>query len=124
VHELSLCRSVYRIADGARSGRPVRTVHLRVGHLRQVVPATLEHCWSLVVAGTDLAGAALAVEHVPVTLDCAACAARTVLGDDPSLVCAACGSTEVRLRGGEELVVTGLDLAPRPGPGDTSGERD
>ena len=65
MHELSLCASITDIVRDHAAGRPVRRVRVRVGHLRQVVPDTLAHCWDLVVDGTDLDGTALEVEEVP-----------------------------------------------------------
>ena len=55
MHELSLCQSIYGITDRAREGRPVVTVRLRVGALRQVVPETLKYCWGVVTDTTPLA---------------------------------------------------------------------
>jgi hydrogenase nickel incorporation protein HypA/HybF len=109
VHELSLCRSIYRIVDRARGGRPVEVVHLQVGRLRQAVPETLEYCWRLVSDATPLAGSRLEIDHVPVVLDCS-CGARTTVQDDLVLTCASCGGSDVSLHSGEELLVTSVDL--------------
>lgn len=110
MHELSLCRSIYGIADGARRGREVRTIHLRIGQLRQVVPETLSYCWGLVTDETPLSGSVLEIEHLPVTLSCMSCEAETVVGADLMIACGSCGSREVRIVGGEEFLVTTMDL--------------
>lgn len=114
MHELSLCRSIYGIVDGARRERPVTTVHLQVGQLRQVVPQTLEHCWGLVTETTPLAGSVLEIDHVPVRLDCRACGERTTIEHVLVLTCAACGSGDIALHTGEEFMVTSIDLGPAP----------
>lgn len=116
MHELSLCRSIYGIVDRARDGRSVRAVHLQVGQLRQVVPATLEYCWGLVTQDGPLDGATLVIDHVPVLLDCRACGEQTAVDHVLVLTCAACGSGDIAMLTGEELMVTGLDLAIRPTP--------
>ena len=116
MHELSLCRSIYGIVDRAREGRSVRTVYLQVGQLRQVVPDTLTYCWGLVTQETPLDGSDLVVDHVPVQLDCRACGERTVVEHVLVLTCSACGSGDISMLTGEELMVTGLDLAIRPTP--------
>jgi hydrogenase nickel incorporation protein HypA/HybF len=110
MHELSLCRSVFAIADSARDGRAVERVHLRVGQLRQVVPETLEHCWSLLAAETPLEGSRLEIEHVPVELRCAECPAVTSPHERLLLVCGGCGGTRVEVVAGEELIVTAIDV--------------
>ncbi|MEQ6902904.1 hydrogenase maturation nickel metallochaperone HypA [Nocardioides sp. YIM 152588] len=113
MHELSLCQSIQGIVDRARDGRPVATVHLRVGRLRQVVPETLSYCWGLVTEAGPLAGSVLDVDHVPVVLDCRDCGERTTVADALLLTCGACGSGAIRVASGEELLVTSIDLAPR-----------
>lgn len=110
MHELSLCRSLYDIVLRAAAGRSVETVHLQVGRLRQVIPATLVYCWELTCADGPLAGARLEVESLPVVLSCADCAATTEIEHALVLVCAACGSGQVRPIQGEEFMVTTIDV--------------
>lgn len=114
MHELSLCRSIYGIVDRARDAREVRAVHLQVGQLRQVVPQTLEYCWGMVTGDSPLAGSVLDIDHVPVVLDCVTCRARTTVADALVLTCATCAGGDITLHTGEELMVTSIDLAPRP----------
>ncbi|GAA3601065.1 hydrogenase maturation nickel metallochaperone HypA [Marihabitans asiaticum] len=115
MHELSLCQGIVRVVEGARAGREVAAVHLRVGQLRQVVPETLRYCWTLVVESRPgLAGSRLVVDHVPVTLACEGCGASTEVEHVLVLRCAACGSGTVTVTTGEEFEVTTMDLAPAP----------
>lgn len=116
MHELSLCRSIYDIVERARADRPVATVHLQVGQLRQVVPATLEYCWSIVTETTPLAGSALDIDHVPVRLDCRGCGERTTVEHHLVLTCAVCDGGDISLHTGEEFLVTSIDLEPAPAP--------
>lgn len=110
MHELSLCRGIYGIVDGARDGREVQAVHLQVGQLRQVVPATLVYCWEMVTETTPLEGSRLEIDHVPVVLDCTDCGARTMVEHALVLTCSACRSGAISLHTGEEFMVTSLDL--------------
>lgn len=110
MHELSLCRSIFDIADRAREGRAVAVVNMQVGQLRQVVPRTLEYCWGLVTEETALRGSRLSIEHVKVELRCRSCAATTVLADRLVLACSDCGSPDVHVARGEELTVLSMDL--------------
>lgn len=116
MHELSLCQSIVTIVDGAREGRPVRTVRLRIGELRQVVPETLDHCWAVVTEGSPLAGAGLEIERVSVRLRCRACGAETKVADAIVLLCARCASGDVLVLAGEEFLVTSIDVETEPGP--------
>jgi hydrogenase nickel incorporation protein HypA/HybF len=109
VHELSLCRAIVRVASQAADGRPVYRVRVRVGALRQVVPDTLVYCWDLLTKDTELSGSVLDVEAVPAQVNCTACG-RTHTLHELALRCDACDSTDVMVIGGEELLVTTLDL--------------
>ncbi|MFI5953086.1 hydrogenase maturation nickel metallochaperone HypA [Cryptosporangium sp. NPDC051539] len=111
MHELSLCGSIYRIVERAAAGRPVSVVRLQVGQLRQVVPATLSYCWTLVCEATPLAGSVLDIESVPVEARCDACGTSATIRDTLVLVCPACGSAALTLTAGEEFLLTSLDLA-------------
>lgn len=110
MHELSICRSIADVVARHADGRGVRTVHVRIGRLRQIVPDTLVYCWSLVCEQTALDGSRLAVESVPAEIRCRPCDVRRVL-DEPLLLCAACGGTDVEVVAGEEFLVTTLELA-------------
>jgi hydrogenase nickel incorporation protein HypA/HybF len=110
VHELSLCRSILQIADGAREGRAVDVVCLQVGQLRQVVPRTLEHCWTLVTEHTGLRGSRLEIEHVPVALRCGDCGCHTHAVHRLVLTCGGCGSRRVTVTHGEEFMLTTMVL--------------
>lgn len=110
MHELSLCNAIRTIVDRAAEGRPVETVHLRVGRFRQVVPDTLSYCWGLVSADSYLAGSTLAIDHVAIRLACRACGAQTSPEGGLLLVCCDCGSGDVAMVTGEEFLITSLDL--------------
>ena len=112
VHELSICTSLRSIVVDHADGRPVRSVHLDVGHLRQVIPDTLAYSWDIVVADTPLAGSELVINHIPATLVCRECGETTTI-DAPIFRCP-CGSTETDLTSGRELQVTSLELADTP----------
>lgn len=109
MHELSLCAAIASIAEEHADGQPIDEVRVDIGKLRQVVPATLVYCWDVFVSGTALEGSSLCVNHVPARFDCRACG-RTTEIDFPVFRCE-CGSTDVELTGGEELLVTSLELS-------------
>jgi hydrogenase nickel incorporation protein HypA/HybF len=109
MHELALAESVVAIASRHAAGRPVARVELKVGHLRQVVPAALEFAFELVAQGTAVEGAQLVLEAVPAAGRCRRCGTESELPGFP-LACAACGSVDVELLRGEELLVEALEL--------------
>ncbi|GAA0615155.1 hydrogenase maturation nickel metallochaperone HypA [Sporichthya brevicatena] len=110
MHELSLCRSIYGIVEQSAHGRGVGVIHLQVGRMRQVVPDTLKYCWDLVVQSTGLEGSVLEVESMPAVVSCRACGTETHLEDVLMVLCGQCGSTDVAVVGGEQFLLTSIDL--------------
>ena len=109
MHELAIAESVVRIACDHAGGRRVTKVELKVGHLRQVVPDALAFAFELVSQGTAAEGADLVIEAVAAAGRCRACGTETVMSGFP-LQCAGCGSLDVELERGEELLVDALEV--------------
>ncbi|MGH2345706.1 MAG: hydrogenase maturation nickel metallochaperone HypA [Chloroflexota bacterium] len=109
MHELSIAGSVVEIACRNAQGRRISRVRLKVGHLRQIVPASLIFNFELVARGTPAEGAELVLEAVPAIGACAACGAETEQCAFP-LQCQACGTWNPRIVAGDELIVESLEL--------------
>jgi len=110
VHELSLCQAIAGVVNEHAKGRSVQVVRVRVGALRQVVPDTLTFCWNIVRDQADLADAALELEVVPGVVDCRQCGQRHELTSRWSILCPSCNSCDVAVVGGEEFLVTSLEV--------------
>jgi hydrogenase nickel incorporation protein HypA/HybF len=109
MHELSIAEAIAAVAERQAAGRRVFAVEVTVGALRQVVPAALEFAFEVATQGTALEGAALRIETVPASGRCAGCGATTVFARFP-FACGACGSVDVELSGGEELLVESIEV--------------
>ena len=109
MHELSIARAIVAVAERHAGGRRVSRVELRIGHLRQVVPSALRYGFDLVTEGTALDGAELAIEEVPASGRCRSCGAENVMTAFP-FACPECGSREIDLLAGEELLVEAVEV--------------
>jgi hydrogenase nickel incorporation protein HypA/HybF len=109
VHELSIAEAVVKIAMRHANGRRVHRVELKVGHLRQVVPSSLQFAFELLSEGTSLEGAELAIEDVPARGRCRDCGVETTMTAFP-LQCGGCGGMDLEFEAGEELLVDALEL--------------
>ena len=113
MHELSIAESVVRIASRQAAGRQVTKVWMKVGHLRQVVPSALSFSFELVAEGTPVEGAQLEMEEVPVVGECRECGEQSQLESFP-LQCTVCGTSDLEILRGEELLVESLELEEYP----------
>jgi hydrogenase nickel incorporation protein HypA/HybF len=110
VHELSLCEAIAGVVRPHAAGRHVDVVRVRVGALRQVVPESLEFCWSLIRAYEDMPDAELELEVVAAEVACRSCARQSRIDSRWSLSCPECGSTDIAVVSGDEFLVTSLDV--------------
>jgi hydrogenase nickel incorporation protein HypA/HybF len=113
LHELSIADAIVAIACEHAQGRRVTSVEVKIGQLRQVVPDALEFAFGLVVAGTNVEGAALQVEHVAPRVRCARCEIESDVTHFP-LACTVCGTVDVDVVAGDELLVESLELEQEP----------
>jgi hydrogenase nickel incorporation protein HypA/HybF len=113
VHELALADAVVTIVREHARGRRVTAIEVKVGRLRQVVPDALAFAFELVAQGTNVEGARLELEHVPVRVRCRTCAAEGEQREFP-LGCASCGCLDVDVVAGDELLVECVELAEEP----------
>ncbi len=118
MHELSICHGIMEIARSALADLPgpcprVTSVTVRVGRLTAVVPDSLRYCFDLLTPRTDLEGARLVIEEIPVRGRCADCALTFEIVT-LSFTCPACGSGLVELLSGRELQVISLETEEVP----------
>ncbi len=109
MHELSLAQAIVDTTTRHADGRPLKSVTVRIGHLRQVVPDSLQFSWEVLTERGDLQGCALVIEEIPAVVACGECGAMTTL-DMPILSCASCESFDVRLVSGEEFLIVSMDV--------------
>jgi hydrogenase nickel incorporation protein HypA/HybF len=109
VHELSLASAVIDTASRHADGRRVTAVHLRVGHLRQVVPDSLSFYFGHVAQGTPCERARLSLEMVPAQLRCHVCGHGWELAE-VAFRCPACESADVAITAGEEFEVAWINV--------------
>ena len=112
MHEFSIAGGVVDVALAHCDGRRVSVVNMRVGALRQVVPATLATAFELAARGTACEGARLEWELVPARLCCPACA-REWTPMEPDFRCYVCQEAAVVI-GGRELEVESIEVEDRP----------
>ncbi|MGI8459648.1 MAG: hydrogenase maturation nickel metallochaperone HypA [Propionibacteriaceae bacterium] len=108
MHELAIMQSVVDLVVERTAGRPVAAVRLEIGRLSGVVPDAMDFCFELIVAGTPLDGSTLQITETPGRAACRTCGDRFEV-DDLILLCP-CGSADVAVVAGRELLVTSVEM--------------
>jgi hydrogenase nickel incorporation protein HypA/HybF len=113
VHELPVTQSLVEQvgAEAERLGvvGRVAVIHLRLGALTTFVPAAMTFYFEALTKGTELEGVELAIEEVPVAGKCGRCG-ETLTIETPPFLCAACGSPDLEIVSGRELVIESLEV--------------
>jgi hydrogenase nickel incorporation protein HypA/HybF len=108
VHELSIAAGVVDVALSHCGGRRVTAVNVRVGALRQVVPATLLTAFDAATRDTACDGAELHLELISARLSCPTCACEWT-PDEPVFRCQGCHAPAVVLAG-RELEIESIEV--------------
>jgi hydrogenase nickel incorporation protein HypA/HybF len=108
VHELGITRNIVAIVVDAAQGKRVTRVVLEVGRLGGVMADAIAFCFDVVAKGTPLEGAKLDIVEVAGRARCRGCA--TEFGVANLFTACACGSRDVALIRGEELMIKTMDI--------------
>lgn len=115
MHELSYCEGVLEAVERRASGRPVARVGVRIGAVHRVVAAAFQQSFTIAAVGGPAAEAVTELVVVPVHGHCMDCRSDFSAAD-PSPACPSCGSLDVAVDGGDEVVLEWLEYV------DTSAE--
>ena len=109
MHELAITQSVVDAITERTSGARVTLVRLDIGRLSGVVPEAVAFCFELVAEGTPLHAARLEISEPPGRARCHTCSAEFAL--DQLLLLCACGSADVEVLAGRELMIRSVEVA-------------
>jgi hydrogenase nickel incorporation protein HypA/HybF len=119
MHELSLSSAIVETALRHAEGLPVKSVQMRVGRLRQVVPDSLVFYFEIVARDTGCDGATLELELIDALLRCRECSgewdpAPKPAADEEDLLlppmfrCPSCGAGGAEVARGEEFEIESI----------------
>lgn len=117
MHELSIAQAivdeVVAVAARQHSGT-VAVVNVDVGALSGVEPDALDMVFPFASGGTPIAGASLKIRRVPARVQCNSCR-KKVRPEFPFLVCPACGSDNVQVLSGRDMVIRSIEFGKTSG---------
>lgn len=108
MHELGLCTSIVDAVERRAGARPVAHVRVRVGRLHHVHPNAFDQSFTVAAMGTVAEDAVAELVLLPVRARCGACRADWQCPEIPT-ACPTCGSVEIELVGGDELVLESIE---------------
>lgn len=112
MHELSICQSllgeVERVA-AANGAMEVNKITVAVGPLSGVEAPLLVRAFDVARMGSVAEHAELEIEMMPAIVWCKACAVETVVATN-ALLCRQCGTWQVELKSGAELLLQRIEL--------------
>ena len=111
MHELGLCEDIVAAVEQRAAGRPVARVRVRVGRLHHVHPEAFDQSFAMAAAGGVADGADAELVLLPVRARCAGCGTEAE-ADELIAACPSCGSFDLELTGGDELILESLEYAP------------
>jgi len=103
-----MLKQIESIAAQHHAKRVSRVV-LQLGPLSGVESVLLEHAFPIAVAGTIAESAKLQIEQLPIRIKCTQCLAESE-ADINRLLCRQCGSWQVRLISGDEMLLASLEF--------------
>jgi hydrogenase nickel incorporation protein HypA/HybF len=113
MHEMSIVEAlldqVQEEVDRAGCRGRVTKLDLAVGRLSGVCADSLRFAFELLAPGTVAEGAAIDIQEPPAECVCRDCGRRQPI-EDLVIECPACGSGQIALVGGRELVLLTIDV--------------
>ena len=112
MHELSIAQNIIEIVEEnikTIENPKVNSVFLKVGKLSNVLIDSLIFGFDTLIQGTNLEGAKLLVEEIPVKLNCKSCN-KEFETNKFAFRCVYCNNTNLEMLTGNELTVSEIDL--------------
>jgi len=112
MHEMSIAQSLIDILREEmlkHEAKTLRSVRLNVGQMTAIVPDALSFCFQVITDGTEMEGAKLNMEIIPLMGYCNECEEKFEI-KDYAFVCPSCQSTKINTLGGQDLSIVEIEV--------------
>jgi len=112
MHEMSIAQGLLDIIKeemDKHGARVLRSVRLQIGQLSAIVPESLSFCFEIMTAGTELEGARLNMEMIPLRGTCRKCNQEFEI-KEYAFECPYCSSREIDTISGQELSIVEMEV--------------
>ena len=113
MHELSIVESLIdqvreTLAEQDEKGRVLK-LELAIGRLSGVSCEAVRFAFGLLSVGTVVEGTEIVIQQPKAVSNCRDCGARPEI-DELVIVCPECGSSDISIEGGRELLLHSIDV--------------
>jgi hydrogenase nickel incorporation protein HypA/HybF len=112
MHEMSITRNMIAIIEDEmrrHNAKVLRSVHVNIGSFSSIVPESLSFCFEIMTKDTDMAGARLVIDIMPLMGRCVPCDKEFEIRDY-SFLCPFCGGMNIDIISGQELSVVDIEV--------------
>ena len=112
MHEMSIAQSVIDIIKEEMQKNNVtilKSARLHIGQMSAIVPDSLAFCFEVITTGTELEGAKLIMDIIPLKGYCRSCDSEFEI-KDYAFFCPSCESTEIETIGGQDLSIVEMEV--------------
>ncbi len=112
MHEMSIAQSLIDVVKEEmvkHEAKTLRSVRLDIGEMSAIVPDALSFCFEVAVTGTELEGARLIMDVIPVKGLCHECKSEFEV-KDYTFVCPSCSNTKIETIAGQNLSIVEIEV--------------
>lgn len=125
MHELSIAQAliekIIALAE-EQHAESVSSIHVEAGALSGVNPEALELAFPVAAENTVAHNARLVIEKVPAGGECASCGNNSRF-DPVAPVCPVCGSAEMNISSGRQLLLKRVEFLQKDNPGTCNADK-
>lgn len=91
------------------NAKTLRSVRVNIGQMTAIIPDSLSFCFEVITGGTELEGARLIMDLIPLVGYCDECEKEFEI-KDYAFVCPTCGGTKIRTIAGQDLSIVEIEV--------------
>ncbi len=112
MHELSVTQSIIKICCEEavkHKASKVKEIRIKVGELSGLIPDCIQYYFDIASKGTEVEGALIKIDKIPITIKCNECNYEGVL-KDKNYSCPVCNSYNLKILKGNEFLIDSLEV--------------
>ena len=112
MHEMSIAQSLVEILQDEmvkHHAQSLKSVTLHIGQLSAIVPESLSFCFEVITSGTNMEGAKLQTEIIPLKARCLDCESVFEI-ENYAFHCSHCGSVNLDMESGRDLSIIDMEV--------------